>query len=285
MRRAPFWLTAACMLLLAGCGSTTTSTAPAATTAPAAAATTPPASEATTAPTMAMDATGMAAMGATTAPTTGATAPAADATTAPATGATTAPATSATAATSSSTSSANAQVFKIAPDQSKVTYEVGEVFINQGNKYNLAVGTTQQVSGNITFDPSAPQNSKVGPITIDISTFKTDSDRRDNAIRDRWLESAKFPQAVFTPTKIDGLPTSYAPGQEITLQMTGDMKIRETTKPVTFQVTGKIENNTMTGKATSQIKMSDFGFEPPNILNILKAEDDVKLTLDFVAKP
>jgi len=190
-----------------------------------------------------------------------------------------------TAASAAGAAATGVQTFKIVPDQSKVSYEVGEVFLNQGNRYNVAVGTTQSVSGEISFDAASPQNSKVGPLTIDISTFQSDNGRRDNAIRNRWLESAKFPQAVFTPTQIAGLPASYTPGQQITLQITGDLKVREVTRPTTFEVSGKIENNTMSGVATTQVKMSDFGFSPPDIGGIVKAEDDVKITFEFVAQP
>ena len=134
------------------------------------------------------------------------------------------------------------------------------------------------------FDPENPQNSMVGPITIDISAFKSDSDRRDKAIQDKWLESATYPIATFTPTEITGLPETYTDGEEITLQITGDLTVRETTTPVTFETTGQITGEEMTGTATTTIQMTDFGFEPPDIAGVLKAENDAKITFDFVAR-
>jgi polyisoprenoid-binding protein YceI len=177
------------------------------------------------------------------------------------------------------------QTYAIVPEESQVSYEVGEVFINRNNQYNLAVGVTQEITGNIELDLDNPQNSTVGELTINISAFQSDSDRRDNAIRDQWLESATYPIATFVPTQIDGLPETYTEGEELTLTITGDLTVREVTQPVTFEVTGKIENEEMTGTATTNIKMTDFGFDPPDILNILKAEDDVKLIFKFVARP
>ncbi len=213
------------------------------------------------------------------APTTASAAPtAADA--APTT-ASAAPTTAATAASGGDT----VLTYAIVPEESQVSYAVGEVFINRNNQYNLAIGITQEISGSITLDRSAPRNSTVGPISIDISAFTSDSERRDNAIRGNWLESARFPIATFTPTQIEGLPETYTDGEELTLQITGDLLIRDVTKPVTFEVTGKIENETMSGTATTTIKMSDFGVEPPNILNVLRSEDDVKIEFKFVARP
>ncbi len=103
-------------------------------------------------------------------------------------------------------------IYKIIPGESQLKYEVGEVFFNDNNRFNTAVGTTPQVSGEITVDVSAPQSSVIGPITADVSQFKSDSGRRDGAIRGRFLESSKYPMVTFVPTNIEGLP-ALLPGR------------------------------------------------------------------------
>jgi polyisoprenoid-binding protein YceI len=178
-----------------------------------------------------------------------------------------------------------AKVYKIAGDQSEASYSVGEVFISQNNKFVTAIGITQKIEGLITLDVANPSKTTVGEITIDISALTSDSGRRDNAIRGRWLESEKFPMAKFKPTKIEGLPETYTAGQELTFKMTGDMIVRETTVPVTWDVKAKLDGDKLVGEASTAIKMSAFGFEAPNVANILKAEDDAKLAFKFVALP
>jgi polyisoprenoid-binding protein YceI len=175
--------------------------------------------------------------------------------------------------------------FKLVPGESQVSYEVGETFLNQNNRFNLAVGVTTELSGDIQVDLSNPQNSVVGPISVDISKFTSDSNRRDGVIRDRFLESAAYPIATFTPTAINGLPASYTPGQELTFQVTGDLKVRTATQPVTFDVTAKIEGEQLTGSATTTILMSAFEVGPITIANILFTEDEARLTFNFVARP
>ena len=105
-------------------------------------------------------------------------------------------------------SAAEVMIFKIIPGESELQYEVGEVFLNQDNRFAVAVGVTKQVEGEITVDPSSPPNSSLGTFTADISQFTSDSDRRDNALRDRFLESATFPTVTFVPTQIEGIPES-----------------------------------------------------------------------------
>lgn len=176
-------------------------------------------------------------------------------------------------------------VYKIVPGQSTVSYTVGETFFNENNRFNTAVGTTPQVSGEITVDTADPKNSSISPIEIDISQFKSDSSRRDNMIRNRFLESSRYPIATFTPTSIDGLPDSYTSGQELTFTVTGDLTIKETTKPVTFDVTAKVDNSQLTGTASTNILMSDFGVGPIQLAGILGTEDQVKLEMNFTAQP
>jgi polyisoprenoid-binding protein YceI len=177
------------------------------------------------------------------------------------------------------------QIFAIVPGESSVTYEVGEVFINQGNVINVAVGVTDMLSGEIQIDFNNPPNSTMGPISVDISEFTSDRALRDEAIRENWLESGKYPIATFLATQIEGVPEVGEEGVEYPVQIIGEMTIREITNEVTFDATVKLENGELTGTAATTLLMSDFEVGPINIIGILKTEDEVKLTLNFVARP
>lgn len=174
--------------------------------------------------------------------------------------------------------------FVIKPADSKVSYRVKETFLQKGNTLVEAVGVTQVITGEILFDSAQPQKSQVGEIKIDIKAFKSDSERRDGKIQEQWLESAKYPLATFKPTKIEGLPAVYKDGEEISLQISGDLTVRTKTTPVTFATKGKIEGNQMSGLATTKVKMSELGVEAPNILNILTVEDEFQIEFSFVAE-
>jgi len=177
------------------------------------------------------------------------------------------------------------QTFKIIPGESKVSYEVGEVFLNQDNAFNVAVGITTEVNGEILVDRDNPQNSSIGIVSVDINQFTSDNQRRDNAIRERFLQSAQFPIVEFTPNDIQGLPENYEEGQQITFQVTGDVTIRDVTQPATFDVMLVGNGDTISGEATTTILMSDYGFGPISIAGILNTEDEVKIKVVFVARP
>jgi polyisoprenoid-binding protein YceI len=240
---------------LAACGSSTSQ--------PAAAPTAAPAAAAPTASTSASTGSGQ------------------DAT--PAVAPTAAPADAATAAPASSGAASGARTFTIVSEQSEASYEVQEQFLSR-DLPNQAIGKTNAVAGEFQFSLDGKPSGKVTKITVDLSKLTSDESRRDNRIRTQWLESNKYPNAIFTSTDAQGLPESYTEGQDVSFKLTGDMTIRDVTKPVTFDVTGKLVGDTITGSATTQILMKDFGIDPPNIAGMLTVKDGVTVKLNFTAK-
>ena len=191
----------------------------------------------------------------------------------------------ATASRAAGTATTGGTRYAIAATNSKATYKVNETFINQGNRFNTAQGTTGDVTGDITINKQNPSLSTIGTIKVDISKLASDSGQRDNQIRNRWLESTKYPTATFVPKRLEGLPTTpYTDGQDLTFKIVGDLTIRTVTKEVTFDATGKIVGDTFTGTSATKFNMTDFGFDPPDVAGIVKAENGVELTMTIEAK-
>lgn len=185
-------------------------------------------------------------------------------------------------ATPEPAASTGPRTFQIVADQSEATYEVQELFLRQNTPFR-PIGRTNAIEGEFQVNADGTPGGQVTRVVVDLRTLKTDSDRRDSAIRERWLESDKFPFAEFISTDALNLPASYTEGQEVTFQLVGDMKIRDVTKQVTFDVVGKLEGNTVTGNATTKILMTDFGFQPPDIAGFVSVENEVTVTITFTA--
>jgi polyisoprenoid-binding protein YceI len=188
-----------------------------------------------------------------------------------------------TAAAAPSGTAGSARTFTIVPEQTEASYQVQEKFLNR-DLPNMALGKTNAVTGELQVSLDGKPSGKVTKISVDLRTLTSDQSRRDSRIRTQWLESEKYPFAEFTSTDVQGIPDSYTEGQEVSFKLTGDMKIRDVTKPVTFDVKGKLEGDTITGSATSKILMKDFGFDPPNVAGMLTVEDGVTVTINFTAK-
>ena len=177
---------------------------------------------------------------------------------------------------------AAARVFEIDSAQSSAAYAVEEIFFSD-NRLFTAVGVTNAVEGAFEVTSIGKPSGKVTRIRVDLRTLKSDSPRRDSAIRRQWLESDKYPYADFVSTGALNLPESYTEGAQVTFTLVGDITVRDVTKPVEWTVVGTLQGDKVIGEATTVIKMSDFGFAAPDIGGVLKAEDEAALTVTFVA--
>ena len=83
-----------------------------------------------------------------------------------------------------------------------------------------------------------------------------------------------YPWATFTATGGEGAPATYNEVEEVSFKLSGALTIREITQPATFDVTARLSGDTPTGTATTRLKMSDFGIEPPNFANTLTVRDE-----------
>lgn len=187
---------------------------------------------------------------------------------------------------------AGQRTFVIVPAESKASYLVNEEFFagalaKLGIAAGLAdvVGSTQEIEGRLTLnldDLNAPLGENT--FTVKMNTFTTDQKNRDKWIRENGPRFNDYPLATFTATSIDGAPAAYNAGETVSFKLSGDLTIREITRPVTFDVTASLNGDTLTGTATTRLKMSDFGIEPPNFANTLTVADEFGIEVQITAK-
>jgi polyisoprenoid-binding protein YceI len=188
------------------------------------------------------------------------------------------------AASAQAPAAAGIERFVIDSSASQAVYRVGETFFNRNNQFKVAVGTTHGIQGEILVDRAHPIESRIGPIIVDISQLASDSRHRDREIQGRWLESSRYPTAVFTSASIEGLPSVYVNGHAVPVRVAGTLEVHGVTKPVTFTGTVTLTGQTLTGDATTTVLMTDFGFDPPSLMGILQAQNQVELEIQFTAQ-
>ncbi len=187
---------------------------------------------------------------------------------------------------------AGVHTYIIVPEESEARYLATEEFFADAlEKYGInagfgdAVGVTQAIEGQLTLDFDDLSNALgENGFTVQMNTFVTGRRTRDNWIRTDGPRFNDYPEATFVATAIDGAPASYAEGEEVSFQLTGDLTIREVTRPTTFDVTARLEGNTLTGTAGTRILLTDFEIEPPSFINTLTVDNEVGLEVDFTAR-
>jgi polyisoprenoid-binding protein YceI len=146
---------------------------------------------------------------------------------------------------------------------------------------NEAVGRTTQVTG--TMQVAGDQVEAVR-VEADLRGLQSAEVRRDNAIRERGLESSRFPTAVFElaePIRLDQEPVN---GKQVSGQGKGRLTVRGITREVTADLEGRWDGSTIQVAGRIPVRMSDFQIEPPLVGFVLSIEDalTVEFRLNFV---
>src|SRR6266571_2839503 len=134
------------------------------------------------------------------------------------------------------------------------------------------------------IDPDHPEASSV-EVTIETASIRTHNPQRDNDLRSsNFLETDKYPTITFKSTKIE-------PAGQDHYTLTGDLTIKDNTRPVTLSVVKYGEfNDPMMGhrigySAKGQINRRDFGMTFDMMLDgkfIVSQEIQIMIEGEFV---
>jgi polyisoprenoid-binding protein YceI len=144
-----------------------------------------------------------------------------------------------------------------------------------------AVGTTGQISGAIVVSPDGSFDTQQSSITVDLASIQSDRTMRDNYIRQRVLQTAQYPLAVFVPTEARGLDENALKSGGTTFELVGNLTVHGVTKEVVWDVTASLAGNALTGTATTKFTFEDFGMTVPRVMAVLSVEDNIRLEYDF----
>jgi polyisoprenoid-binding protein YceI len=145
---------------------------------------------------------------------------------------------------------------------------------------NDAVGRTTAVTGTMRI---AGQRVESARVEADLTQLRSNESRRDNAIRQRGLESDSFPTATFELTEPIALDQAPAPGQAIAGQARGKLTIRDTTREVTWGLKGRWDGDTVRVTGSLPVRLPDYGVQPPRFGPVVSIQDTatVELQLTF----
>ena len=174
------------------------------------------------------------------------------------------------------------RLYRISPDNgSEVRYVVNERLAGTAK---TTVGVTTVLAGDIVIDIDDPSRSRVGTVVVNVEMFDSDSALRDKRLRHDFLESTHWPFASFEPTEIRGLPDAYEEGASHDIEISGDLTVKETTRPVVFEGTVRADAEELTAAMSVAVNGSDFGVGPINIARLARTDDRIVIELDLVAE-
>jgi polyisoprenoid-binding protein YceI len=186
------------------------------------------------------------------------------------------------AAAGAAEDTAGKTIFKIMSNQSEAAYFAGEKLARLPLP-STAKGTTNDITGSFSLATGGLDTSATTSFTVGLTKLKSDESQRDSRVQGA-LQTSKYPTAVFTATKLTGLPAEFPAGQDVAMQLTGTLDLHGVKKDVTWDVKARKEGAGFSALATLKILFSDFGITKPDLAGFVTVNGDVTLQVQIVAQ-
>jgi polyisoprenoid-binding protein YceI len=144
-----------------------------------------------------------------------------------------------------------------------------------GSTLHTVHGTFALKRGEVHVDPATGQAS--GEFVADATSGKTDNDSRDRKMHKEILESAKYTDVVFRPTKIDGKVSLQGSSD---VQVHGIFVLHGSEHEITIPVQAELTGTQWKGSAKFTIPYVEWGLKSPNTF-LLKADPAVEIELQL----
>jgi polyisoprenoid-binding protein YceI len=137
-------------------------------------------------------------------------------------------------------------------------YRVQEILFGQSN---TAVGRTSAVTGHLTI---AGTEVRGATVTVDLTRVQSDASQRDAQFQGRIMDTADHPTATFALTSPITLPRIPLVGTPVTVQGSGSLSLRGTTRPVTVTLSAQRTATAIQVSGSIPIQFSDYGIPNPS---------------------
>lgn len=163
---------------------------------------------------------------------------------------------------------ATAQDFalQVEPAQTKIQFSLG-------SSLHTVHGTFALKSSSLRFDPASGKIS--GSIVVDATSGESGNNGRDSRMHREILESAKFPEIVFTPAQIMGTVAASGPSK---VDVSGTFRLHGKDHDVTLPVEVTADGQNLQMAIHYVIPYVEWGLKNPSNF-FLKASDKVEIEI------
>ena len=161
------------------------------------------------------------------------------------------------------------------------------------------VGTSNQVTGKLVFDPAKPEKGGYGELSVSINSLSTGIPLRDEHLAGaEWLNADKNPNITFKIVEIKNIKSvkSTADGKTYDVIAVGDFSLNGVTKRLSVparitylkesEATQKrLPGDLLAARTTFNVTLADFGITGPKGMNLIgsKVGEKVEIELSVVA--
>lgn len=157
------------------------------------------------------------------------------------------------------------------PAHTTIRFTLGDILHTVNGSFKLKSGT-------IHFNPATGEAS--GLVVVDVTSGDTGNKSRDRKMHKEILESAKYPEATFTPTKVSG-PRSLSDHESF--EVSGTFNLHGTDHAVTLTFPIALNGDTLTTQTHMVIPYVAWGLKNPSTF-ILRVSDKLDLYIDATGR-
>ena len=139
-------------------------------------------------------------------------------------------------------------------------------------------GTFKLKRGSIAFDSSTGRAS--GEIVVDVASGNSGGGTRDKRMHKEILESARYPEAVFTADRASG---ELAPRGASELDVHGALQIHGASHEMTFHFRADVNGSEVASSTGFTIPYVQWGMKNPSNF-LLKVSDKVEMNIQAVGR-
>ncbi len=148
-------------------------------------------------------------------------------------------------------------------DESVVGYRVQEVIVGQSTE---GVGRTSEVVGSLTIVGDEVTGAK---FTVDMTTLKSDSSRRDRQVDTRILDTITFPTATFVLKQPIKLTPEALDGGVLSVKTKGTLTLRGVTRDIDLKLNARLVENVIEVNGSILLVFADWSIPDPSISAIV----------------
>ena len=155
------------------------------------------------------------------------------------------------------------------------------------------VGTTNKITGHIQANPKDITKGLKASFALDLASLKTGIDKRDEHMRDNFLETAKYPKAMLTIDKVTKASDNMLmDGKTLTVDAEGTLSLHGVKNAIQLKditityfdeseaTKGKMPGDLLIINGGFSLNLPDYNIEVPQFI-FLKLAETIKVSVDL----
>ncbi len=155
------------------------------------------------------------------------------------------------------------------------------------------VGTTSKITGSVQVNPKDIMKGLKASFALDLASLKTGIDKRDEHMRDNFLETAKYPKAMLTIDKVTKASDNMLmDGKTLTVDAEGTLSLHGVKNAVQLKditvtyfdeseaTKGRLPGDLLIINGGFSLNLPDYNIEVPQFI-FLKLAETIKVSVDL----